>query len=247
MNRKILALNLGLLALLGTLGWMLRAHWMEARARHLATLAKNPKGTVLLAPPSPAPPEPAVAGSYLEVAQKMLFSKDRNPNVIIEPPPPPPPKPPEEPPPPRPEYYGQMGLFGEPVVLLGVEKGGQKGFRPGDKVGPFTLVAFTNETITLEWKGKTLEYRLADLKPKDAVTAQAPAPRVAAKPASSSSVIGGSDDKAAAAAPELGAQVGETRTCVPGDNSPSGTVKNGYRKSSFTGPFGPVCSWEPIR
>ena len=109
--------------------------------------------------------------NYLEVAQKTLFSKDRNPNVIIEVAPPPPPKP-EEPPPPRPDYYGQMGL-GEPVAFLSAEKGGQKGFRAGEEVGPFKLVAFNRETITFEWKGKTLEYPLEELKPKEPVPAAA--------------------------------------------------------------------------
>ena len=125
MNRKILALNLGLLVLLGTLGWMLRAHWREARARELATLSKPPRRSAQLPPPSPVPPEPAVPADYLDVAQKTLFSKDRNPNVIIETAPPPPPKP-EEPPPPRPAYYGQMGL-GEPVAFLERRKGRPEG------------------------------------------------------------------------------------------------------------------------
>jgi hypothetical protein len=186
-----------------------------------------------------------VPANYLDVAQKTLFSKDRNPNVIIETVPPPPPKP-EEPPPPRPEYYGQMGL-GEPVAFLSSEKG-QKGFRVGDKVGAFKLVAFNRETITFEWKGKTLQYPLAELKPKEPVNvagAQA-APAAAAKAAASSGVIGNSaaqDTKN----PVFGAQTGETRVCVPTDTSPSGTVKDGYRKSIIPGMFGPMCQWEPIK
>src|SRR5579862_1449021 len=136
MNRKILALNLALLALLGTLGWMLRVHWRETRAQELATLAKAARRNAQLPPPAPLPPEAVVPANYLEVAQKTLFSKDRNPNVIIEPPPPPPPPKPEEPPPPRPEYYGQMAIA-EPVAFLSTEKGGQKGFHAGDKVGLF--------------------------------------------------------------------------------------------------------------
>jgi hypothetical protein len=235
MNRKILALNLGLLVLLGTLAWMLRVHWREARARELATLSRPARGKAQLPPPLPAPPQPAVPADYLDVAQKTLFSKDRNPNVIIETAPAPPPKP-EEPPPPRPAYYGQMEL-GEPVAFLGVEKAGQKGFHVGDKVGPFKLVAFNGETITFEWKDKTLEYPLAELKPKDSVIPQ-PAPAAAARPASP--VIGITDDKT----PVLGIQNGETRACVAGDNSPSGTVKDGFRKKVVSGPFGPSCQWE---
>ena len=240
MNRKIVALNLALLALLGTLGWMLRAHWIETRAQELATLAKAARAKAQLPPPSPAPPEPVVPANYLEVAQKTLFSKDRNPTVIIETVPPPAPKP-EEPPPARPLYYGQMGL-GEPVAFLSAEKGGQKGFHVGDKVGPFKLVAFNRDTITFEWKDKTLQYPLAELKPKDMAPAQA-ASLPAGQAASNTPVIGISTEKT----PVLGPQNGATRGCVVGDNSPSGTVKDGFKKSIVPGMFGPMCQWEPIQ
>jgi len=240
MNRKIIALNLALLALLATLGWMLRAHWLETRAQELATLAKVARAKAQLPPPAPAPPEPVVPANYLEVAQKTLFSKDRNPNVIIETVPPPAPKP-EEPPPARPLYYGQMGL-GEPVAFLSAEKGGQKGFHVGDKVGPFKLVAFNRDTITFEWKDKTLQYPLAELKPKNTPPAQAAA-LPAGQAASSTPVIGISTEKT----PVLGPQNGATRGCVVGDSSPSGTVKDGYKKSIVPGMFGPMCQWEPIQ
>jgi hypothetical protein len=244
MNRKIVALNLALLVVLGTLGWMLRAHWREARARQMATLSKPPRQSALLPPPSPAPPEAAVPANYLEVAQKTLFSKDRNPNVIIEVAPPPAPKP-EEPLPPRPAYYGQMGL-GDPVAFLSAEKGGQKGFHAGDEVGPFKLVAFNRETMTFEWHGKTLEYPLAELKPKEptAAAASTGVPTFApGKVASAGPIIGITEEKG----PVLGTPNGEIRSCVSGDKSPSGTVKDGFRKTVTPGPFGPMCQWEPIR
>jgi hypothetical protein len=244
MNRKILALNLALLALLGVLGWMLRAHWRETRARELATLSKAARKIEVLPPPSPAPPEAAVPANYLEVAQKTLFSKDRNPNVIVEVVPPPAP-PPEVPTPPRPYYFGQMGLGPQPVALLSVEKGGQKGFHVGDEVGPFKLMAFDRDTITFEWNGKTLEYPLSELKPKEpqAAAQQAAAATAApAKPQSIAPVIAVGEDK-----PTLGTQNGEIRSCVPGDRSPAGTVKDGYKKTVVNGPFGPSCLWEPIK
>ena len=242
MNRKIIALNLALLALLGTLGWMLRAHWQETRAQELATLAKPARGSAQIPPPSPRPPEAIVPANYLEVAQKTLFSKDRNPNVIIEPPPPPPAPKPEEPPPPRPEYHGQMGL-GEPVAFLSTEKGAQKGFRAGDKVGPFKLVAFDYDTITFEWKDKILKYPLEELKPKE------PAPQPAAygtppgqvAPANTMVGVKTTTD------PALGVENGGVRGCVIGDNSPAGTVKDGFKKTINPGMFGPMCQWEPIK
>jgi hypothetical protein len=45
-----------------------------------------------------------------------------------------------------------------------------------------------------------------------------------------------------------GADVGEGyRSCVPGDNSPSGTIANGYRKVMTSSPFGVSCGWEKIQ
>lgn len=242
MNRKIIALNLALLALLGTLGWMLRAHWRETRAQELATLAKAAAAKAQLPPPSLPPPEAVVPATYLEVAQKTLFSKDRNPNVIIETVPPPAPKP-EEPPPPWPEYHGQMGL-GDPVAFLSVEKGGQKGFHAGEKVGPFKLVAFDRETMTFQWKEKTLRYPLEELKPKEASPVQAGVPASApAQAVSAGPVIGISTSKD----PVLGPANGGVRGCITGDNSPAGTVKDGFKKTITPGMFGPMCQWEPIQ
>lgn len=240
MNRKILALNIALIALLAVIGWMIRSRWQQARAQQVSILTKAPGKVAVLPPPSSVPPEPAIPANYLDVAQKTLFSKDRNPNVIVETKPAPPP-PPEEPPPARPFYYGQMNL-GEPVAFLSLEKGGQKGFHVGDEVGPFKLVAFNRETIRFEWHDKTLEYPLSELKPKENTPQQAAAaPATPAKP--SGPVIAPTQEKG----PVVGAQNGEIRSCVPGDNSPSGTVKDGFRKSITPGPFGPMCMWEPIR
>jgi mannose-6-phosphate isomerase-like protein (cupin superfamily) len=48
--------------------------------------------------------------------------------------------------------------------------------------------------------------------------------------------------------PRLGIDVGEGyRSCVPGDNSPSGTIVDGYRKVSNSSPFGVSCGWERIK
>ena len=48
--------------------------------------------------------------------------------------------------------------------------------------------------------------------------------------------------------PQLGKDMGDGyRACVPGDDSPSGTVLNGYRKLSHSSPFGVSCGWEKLK
>ncbi len=46
----------------------------------------------------------------------------------------------------------------------------------------------------------------------------------------------------------LGKDMGDGyRSCVPGDDSPSGTILEGYRKVSHASPFGLSCAWEKIQ
>src|SRR5262249_47742245 len=162
-------------------------------------------------------------GEYNDVAQKMLFAKDRNPNVVIAPPPPPPPPPPM---PALPTYFGQMAI-GEPVVLLAAAPNGeQKSYRAGEDVGKFKLLAFNQETITFEWDGKEVVRKFAELAPKESSATQ-PA---AAAPASAPPQASGTKTSIIEAAappqqstkpPTLGTDVGAGfRGCVAGDNSP---------------------------
>ncbi len=244
MNRKILLLNVCLLALLASIGWMLRARWLDARAKERAVLAKAARRTEVLPPPSSAPPAPAKTSDYSEVVAKTLFSKDRDPNVVIVVPPPPPPKP-EPPIPPRPSYHGQMGFGPDPVAFLSIDsKNTQRGYHAGEEVGPFKLVAFDHEQIKFEWNGKTLEYKLSELKPRPTDAAQ-PQPQAqnsdAAPPPAPAAKL--SSDQA----PPMGAQEGDRRSCVVGDRSPTGTVSNGYRKVVGGGMIGEICWWEQAK
>jgi len=41
--------------------------------------------------------------------------------------------------------------------------------------------------------------------------------------------------------------MGENKGCQPGDNSPPGTVADGYKKVRVNSPFGSTCYWEPVK
>src|ERR1019366_6396814 len=149
----------------------------------------------------------------------------------------------------------------------------QKAYHAGDKVGDFKLVAFDTDRIELEWNGKKVERKPDELAPKETVaaaavsTAAAPVGAAAAAANVSHSAVNyrpemGNPD-AAAAAPavtSLGATTAEAakaeppagigdeisggvRQCLPGDNSPAGTVLNGYQKRMISSMFGSVCRW----
>jgi len=265
MNRKAVALNLILVALLAWGGTQLRKRWQEARQHEAEVLAKAPAPVSIAAPPSPAPVAPAPATEYIDVAQRTLFSADRNPNIEI---PVEAPKP-EPPVPPMPTYHGQMG-FGKPVILLSTGSSAQKGYAVGDDVGEFKVLAFDQEHITLGWNGKEIEKELRTLaakeEPRQARTPNAnPATAVNGKAASKSvptaprspaaannantRQIGGETNNASPASknnPIFGQPLGVNRACVPTDASPAGTVKDGFKKVITSSLMG-ECYWEPSK
>ncbi|MEO8049465.1 MAG: hypothetical protein ABI833_03535, partial [Acidobacteriota bacterium] len=180
MNRRIVFLNVALLALVGTLLWTLRAHWIDAKARERAVLQRKVAARPVLAPPALPAVKAVAPADYLDVASKMLFSKDRNPTVVVELP-----KPPPEPVMPAlPSYHGQMAI-GEPVILLSASASGtQRGYHAGDLVGDFKLVSFDDNRVDFEWKGKNVERKLEELRPKEtAVQAGSQAKAAAPAPA----------------------------------------------------------------
>jgi hypothetical protein len=245
MSRKIIALNVLLAALLIWLGMQFRTRWLESKARESAALARAAKPGQLVTPPAVPAVDPASPAEYIDVAQRMLFSKDRDPSVIVDAPPPPPPPPPPKPVPPLPSYYGQMNL-GEPVILLSTDRIPQKSFRVGDKVGDFKLAAFDHDTVTLEWEEKVLVNQLRDLTAKEPERPVQAAAATAAGANQNKSItkMGGTSDKPTD--PILGPMNGLFPTCVPEDTSPDGTIKNGYRKRITPSMMGPSCMWEPI-
>jgi hypothetical protein len=252
MNRKVIFLNLVLLALAGWLFWMLRLKWIELHQHEHTILSFSPEVKQRLAPPAPIPMfRPMTAAEYNEIAQKTLFARDRNPNVIVvvppAPPPPPPPVMPE-----LPAYFGSMDL-GDPVVMLKLPKGQQKRYHAGDKVGPFQLVSFSREKVVFDWDGKIVERKPEELKekegsapPQEAVPnpPQQPGPGVSNPPVR---VITPAANDAPKISEKIGADNGAgIRQCVAGDTTPVGTIIDGYKKVITTNMFGQTCMWQQV-
>jgi hypothetical protein len=246
MNRKLIVLNVVLLALAGWLFWMLRIKWRELHQHEHTVLTLSPRVRILLYPSPPPLFKPFAAADYNQVAQNDIFAKDRNPNVIVDPPPPPPPAPPPPPMPDLPAYYGTMALFGDPVVLLSLPKGPQRKYHAGDAVGPFKLISFSREKVVFDWNGKLVERKPEDLKEKEPSVQQAAAegPPTRVEPVK---LIAEPPPDAPKLSPQLGADNGGgVRMCVAGDKSPPGTVIDGYKKVETMNMFGKTCMWQLI-
>jgi hypothetical protein len=237
-KRKLVLLNLALLVLAVAAAWQLRARWLEGKAQERKVLRQPAQPAAPPAEIPVQPPPPASAAAYGEVAQKMLFSPDRNPNVVVQVTPP-------KPVPPFPVAYGVMDLGSGPTVILGEKPGApSRGYPLGAKVGEFTLVGMENDEVVFEWEGQRFRKNLRELKPQPGSVAAAPVAAVA-RPAAApvqTQVVSSSPDAGPGA--EL---TGDMRACAPGDTSPAGTVRGGYRKVVTRSPFGQACTWDLIK
>jgi len=239
LSGKLRLLDLALLVLAGLLYWHLRGEWMGSHARDLALLnGALPAARV----PGLAPLEKVdavTAADFADVAMKDLFSKDRNPNVIL--PPPPPPK--EKPQPPFPVAHGVMLWDGVPPTIVLSEKVGgvQKGYHPGDTIGPWTLVSVDSSYADFEWDGKDFKKRIDELIDRTPIV-QAPPPPGA--PAASQPATKSLSTSRSGPGIDVGANL---KSCLADDNSPDGTVMDGMKKVVTATPFGSNCRWEPAK
>ncbi len=246
MKLRLIALNILLVLALGAIAWQARSAWQQAQTTRRDNL--NVKVKPFPAPPmTPAPkPDVAPATKYADVAIKDLFSKDRNPTVVIEPPKIEAPKPM----PPLPVVYGVMGLPSGVKAIMSEKSGGAgRSVHAGDTIGEFKIAALDTENVTFDWDGKQISRKIDDLIDRSngpgAAGAQSAAVQPGANPPAAPPQPPNSGQTVAAApGKDTG---GGIRACVPGDTSPSGTVANGFKKSSVATPFGPICNWTPVQ
>jgi hypothetical protein len=237
---KLRLLDLALLVMAGLLAWQLRREWIESHARDLALIKTSLPSSAVPGLAALDKVAPVSVLDFVDVAMKNLFSKDRNPNVIIDPPPPAK----EKPQPPFPVAHGVMLWDGAPptIVLSENASGPQKGYHPGDTVGPWKLVALDNRYVDFEWDGKKFEKRIDELIDREPI-AEVAAPTAAAAPKPGPQVL------STPPAPGKPGQDtgGGYKACAPGDPAPNGTVSDGMRKVVTATPFGNSCQWEPVK
>ncbi|MCC6262341.1 MAG: hypothetical protein IT169_02100 [Bryobacterales bacterium] len=238
MKTRLRFLNLILILACGFTVWQVRANHLEMAARERKTFEprakSSPAGEVKIVPIPPAEPPSA----YVEVATRMMFAQDRNPNVVEEKKPEPEPKKM----PALPVLYGVINFGDGPIAMLSQDDSGKQGsYKVGDTIGEFKLVKISKEKITFSWDGQEIEKTADQLKaqaksaPKKTTketAAKAPAP-VAPPPAPTKPGPG----------KETG---GRERACQPGEKAPDGTVVDGWVKRTTYSPMGAVCFWEPV-
>jgi len=242
LNRKLVILDLTLAAGAIYGGFGFHSQWVAAKARQAEIVRNRTKP----APPpvvTPLPQEPAVLPSgYKEIAFKTLFDPSRNPDVPVDPPPPPP-KPKD--PPPLPDFHGMMDFGDGPfAVLSAAGEVGQQEVHIGGMIGPFKLLAFSRQEITLEWDGREIHKRVDEHAHRAGGAAQGGGtgtgiiPGVAPPPITEGrkTEMGPGQD-----------MTDSIKACQAGDSTAPGTVKDGYRKDVRVTPLGTSqCIWTAV-
>lgn len=248
MKRRLVWINLALVAALAVCGYLLRQRWVEANQRKQEILRANPPASAKAGAKAASVEPPPRAASYFEVAEKMLFSKDRNPTVVVDAPPPP------KPMPPLPAAYGVMDIGSGPVAFLAAKGQAQRGYRPGETIGEFKLLEVSPQELAFEWDGKTIRKKVEELRgesrdapaPAQQPAAAAPAARPGdAPPPKPGGEATTNTTNPSADADPFGRDSGPgKKLCKPGDNTPAGTVVKGYKKVIRFSPMAQICFWE---
>jgi hypothetical protein len=244
---RLIAVNTALAAGLALVIWQGVEVWKDAQAERKSTV-NVPVRKITPPPMTPAKkPDAVQSAAYADVAAKNLFSKDRNPTVIVDPPKVEPPKVM----PALPVVYGVLGLPSGVKAIMAEHPGKQsKPVQTGDTIGEFKVLALDLRTVKFEWDGRELERNLDELVDRNATpaatnsgnalasgSAQSSGPAVAAPPeakAPDSSALGA----------DSGTPDAPARNCVPGDKSPLGAVVDGYKKTGVATPFSIMgCKW----
>jgi hypothetical protein len=244
LKRKLALLNVALLALIALTGWRIWVVRDEAKAREEAVLGRTPAPVSVPPTPGISPVGPSSAASFFDIADKFLFSPDRNPTVVIE-------AVPEKPLPALPVAHGILDFGGEPTVILTLPKEDrQGGYRVGDKVGEFTLVEITPQDLAFQWSEGVVRRTLDQLRPQESeerrpsVRASRGGPPPPVVPEQTKPITPAAT---AAKGPSKIDMGGGIMACQPGDSSPAGTVVGNHRKVVSNSPFGQVCRWEPVQ
>ena len=250
MRRRLLTVNLTLLVLAIAGLWRLRVDYRSAGQRYQILRPAAPAAAASqLSPVSGLPP--VQPGTYLDAAEKFLFSADRNPNVFVEPPK-------VKPRPALPQLFGVLNLGDSPMAIMATAANApHKTVHVGETIGEFKLVAAAGDRITLEWEGQTIEAEVSDIVTRPPSAEGAPggtAPGVTPAPPTVSSGATVINPNAASRPGEyvIGAPVQRADGATiyispPGDSAPHGAVYQGKRKVVRQTPFGNQSWWEEVR
>lgn len=195
--------------------------------------------------PAAVEPGPIRPADFMPVVDRLLFSRDRNAEVVVET---------AEvevaPRPPLPQLSGLVDFGSGPSALMTASSAQSPSWLAvGDKVGDFVYEGVEGENIKLKWKEESFTATREQLsqapEPKPRATGRGegrpvrPGRPQAAGPAKPADLAGVGQDN------RVGPEIGPGRyAVVRGDTSPVGTEHNGLVKQERKTPFGSSYWWE---
>jgi hypothetical protein len=259
MKRKLMLLNLALLAVLVAGGFEFNRRLQQARSRYEVLQRFEAAKEV---PPFPAPqgPDRVRQADYLPIVDRLLFYQDRNATVEVEAP--------QEKVVERPALPVLSGVmnFGEgPIALMADNpKADPRPVEVGEKVGEYTFLGFSGDKLKLAWQGEEIEVsqerlaaELEDIShsgSRSAAASSNPSSTAARRAAASRRQATRAETKAQQPPAEnrktIGGRYNIGTEIRPGvfradsrDTSPAGTEYEGYRKVVNPTPFGNQSWW----
>ena len=148
--RRILILDLALLALLVATAVRFHNEWIMFTATH-QTGAVEPDRETFAKLPSGVPVNAPAPANWTDIPSHNPFSFDRTDIAILEPKAPPPPPPPKIQTGPKPVLYGTMSIGTQTLALVGTSKGGgQKPMKVGEVIEGWTIASIGDKTMTIK-------------------------------------------------------------------------------------------------
>jgi hypothetical protein len=138
-----------------------------------------------------------------------------------------------------------MGLPSGARAIM-AEKSGQqsRSIRTGDTIGEFKVLALDTENVKFEWDGKEVARKIADLVDRSNPQAGAQQNQGPAAPPPSPAAPPPPQPSGPVTSKDIGIELTPgSHACKPGENSPAGTVIDGFRKTITYSPFGATCRW----
>lgn len=244
MTRRLLLLN-ALLAGMFILGAAeLYRQVVEADGRYARLEAfTDPKQPPKF--PAPADPTPARPADFMPVVDRLLFSADRNAEVVVETA-----EVVVDPRPPLPQLSGLVDFGGGPSALMTADSAkAPVWLAVGDKIGEFVYEGVEGENIKLKWKEESFTATKEQLsrapEPTRRPAARASAIRNPRAPQAAKAAAAPADLAGVGQDNRIGPEIGPGRyATVRGDDSPEGTEHNGLVKKTRKTPFGSTSWWE---
>jgi hypothetical protein len=213
--RRILILNLSLIAALAAISVRLYEEWITFDATH-QTGAVAPERETFTKLASGVPPNAPAPANWTDIPSHNPFSFDRTDIAILEPKAPPPPPAPKVALGPKPVLFGTIIIGSDPLAMVAPGKPGAREYKPmkiGETIDGWTIVSIADKSVVI--KGNEIQETILMNDP----TAQVPRDHtrtIEAPPPPTVISIGGPPAPLSSSA----APAAATTTAAPGQASP---------------------------